>query len=464
MKETSAPCDKEMGEDAISAVNPGLMRIVAGPALAAEPGFRWRVQAGAEYIVHAVHVADIEAQGRAPGGKWIERAEELPYATTLSPTWSGEVRRKPWDGMPLGGRSLLFIPAGGIGDHLFLTAVMAEVHKRYPTADLAVMCLEERSAPFANLAYVRTTPYPMDARAFMSFDFHFDAHGLLLQFAIPDQPNCYDALFEAAGIADAPIEARVPQIVVTAEEEEAFAVHFTAVFLPALFQKGRLARPDGAVVVQIHTSQASRDPDAREIVGLIPRLTRDFPNAPIVMVGGGAIESQATRAMQVFTDAFARVEERDRGRLIPMIEGGAIGGRPTTFALGELFALVKRAKLVIAPDSAFVHIAAAFSVPTIALYGPFDPRWRLATYPRAVSIYEPSSCPMAPCAYHGKLSGTMPEFPSGCPAVKDESAGIPPSEKDNPPVCCVMRAATAERIAGLARLMAGDATQRIAML
>ena len=40
----------------------------------------------------------------------------------------------------------------------------------------------------------------------------------------------------------------------------------------------------------------------------------------------------------------------------------------------ELFALISRAQIFIGPDTSVTHIAAATGIPTVALYGPTDPR------------------------------------------------------------------------------------------
>lgn len=50
--------------------------------------------------------------------------------------------------------------------------------------------------------------------------------------------------------------------------------------------------------------------------------------------------------------------------------------RPATYAgsLAGLIALLRQARLVVAPDSGPLHLAAALGVPTVALFGPTDPR------------------------------------------------------------------------------------------
>ena len=48
--------------------------------------------------------------------------------------------------------------------------------------------------------------------------------------------------------------------------------------------------------------------------------------------------------------------------------------------MGDVIALVKAANLVVANDSAPIHLASAVGVPVVALFGPTDPR-RFGPYP-----------------------------------------------------------------------------------
>jgi heptosyltransferase-2 len=49
--------------------------------------------------------------------------------------------------------------------------------------------------------------------------------------------------------------------------------------------------------------------------------------------------------------------------------------------LGSLKAIVRRAALMVTNDTGPRHIAAAFGVPTVSLFGPTDPRWTLLPAP-----------------------------------------------------------------------------------
>lgn len=59
--------------------------------------------------------------------------------------------------------------------------------------------------------------------------------------------------------------------------------------------------------------------------------------------------------------------------------------------------LVAGATVVIGPDSSAIHIAAAFEIPAIGIWGPFSPMSRTRYYPRQIHIFHPEHCPRAPC-------------------------------------------------------------------
>jgi ADP-heptose:LPS heptosyltransferase len=75
-----------------------------------------------------------------------------------------------------------------------------------------------------------------------------------------------------------------------------------------------------------------------------------------------------------------------------------------------LASLIAGATTVIAPDSAALHLAAAFEIPAIGIWGPFDPQSRTLYYPRQIHLFHPEHCPHAPCYNY------LPDLPvAKCP-------------------------------------------------
>lgn len=52
-----------------------------------------------------------------------------------------------------------------------------------------------------------------------------------------------------------------------------------------------------------------------------------------------------------------------------------------SYNIRQAFALVSRCNAIVAPDSAFVHLSAAFNIPCVALFGPIDGEVRTKHYP-----------------------------------------------------------------------------------
>ena len=64
-------------------------------------------------------------------------------------------------------------------------------------------------------------------------------------------------------------------------------------------------------------------------------------------------------------------------------------------SVGELKELVRRCSLMVANDTGPCHIAAAFGVPLVTIFGPTDPRWTATGYDKEIRLRTPVDC--GPC-------------------------------------------------------------------
>lgn len=86
----------------------------------------------------------------------------------------------------------------------------------------------------------------------------------------------------------------------------------------------------------------------------------------------GLAAALATRGLTVLATTGPGEDER---RYLDRVWGGAPQvQRLTPLTWGELAGLIGGAQLYVGPDTSVTHLAAATAVPTIALYGPTDPR------------------------------------------------------------------------------------------
>jgi ADP-heptose:LPS heptosyltransferase len=65
----------------------------------------------------------------------------------------------------------------------------------------------------------------------------------------------------------------------------------------------------------------------------------------------------------------------------------------------KIAAIMVHCDLVLCPDSSILHLAGALGVPTVALFGPTDPRVRVNHYPNAVALWEGEELEPCPCWY-----------------------------------------------------------------
>lgn len=67
------------------------------------------------------------------------------------------------------------------------------------------------------------------------------------------------------------------------------------------------------------------------------------------------------------------------------------------FPIRKAFALAQRCNAIIAPDSSFIHFAAAFDIPSIALFGPIDGKVRTKHYPNCTYLSAKNLFGCMPC-------------------------------------------------------------------
>lgn len=73
----------------------------------------------------------------------------------------------------------------------------------------------------------------------------------------------------------------------------------------------------------------------------------------------------------------------------------------------QLACLLPHTVLVVCPDSAVLHLAAAFHHPTVTLFGPTDPNARVNHHPEAVAIWPGKDLMNYPCWYEDPKDGYL---------------------------------------------------------
>ena len=98
------------------------------------------------------------------------------------------------------------------------------------------------------------------------------------------------------------------------------------------------------------------------------------------------------------------VEKISRDYVVLLFDNSRIDGfnfenaiKIDSFAIREAFALASKCNLIIAPDSAFIHFAAAFDLPSIGIFGPIDGKVRTQHYPNCTYIDVREQLGCLPC-------------------------------------------------------------------
>jgi len=138
--------------------------------------------------------------------------------------------------------------------------------------------------------------------------------------------------------------------------------------------------PRKGVGIQYKSSSAIRDYDIDKLCDVINRVNDEL-GEPVYLLG------QPNDYLSV-----NYIQSKTQGRVITN------GCGQQELSLIQSMNLISQLKLVIAPDSAMIHMAGVCDTPSIGLYGPFHSDTRMAYYKDAVGINGAAIC--SPCNRH----------------------------------------------------------------
>lgn len=140
---------------------------------------------------------------------------------------------------------------------------------------------------------------------------------------------------------------------------------------------------EGKTLVGIHAGSAwpTKCWPMDYFVKLISRLQTEM-GVQVVLVGGGK-------------------KDADLGEKICQLSQGHAANLCGKTSLADLMALMEHFKLFITNDSGPMHIATAFDVPTLAIFGPTTRELGFFPYGEGHRVLEVENLPCRPCALHG---------------------------------------------------------------
>ena len=159
----------------------------------------------------------------------------------------------------------------------------------------------------------------------------------------------------------------------------------------------------------------------------VERLMKDFNLTGKKLVGIHAGSAWPTKCwpMEYFVELISKLQtelgvqvvlvgggkqDTDLGEKICQLAQGHAASLCGKTSLADLMALMKHFKLFITNDSGPMHIATAFDVPTLAIFGPTTRELGFFPYGQGHRVLEVKDLPCRPCALHGGKKCPLKHF------------------------------------------------------
>jgi len=273
----------------------------------------------------------------------------------------GDELTSTYHGQPLDGKSLLITRYGGGGDHLFLTALVAELKRRYPTARISIGGAKPWREVWRGSGLIEDyLVYPVPQVEVQKRDYYLTFEGTIEgrkegQEAEPRRENVYDIFFELAGCGDTPDSRKVPVLGTTPAGRDYADRVLKQCRKPVICYQW-----EASVVNRTYPHSLSL-----KLLFLLAQLGQ------VLLLG----------------------KRLPRPEFVPR---GVLG--LNTPRLEQAFGILSKSDLLVGPDSMFLHAAAALGVATVPIFGPISAEARVRTYPRCFPIEGAAEC--GPCFTH----------------------------------------------------------------
>ena len=148
---------------------------------------------------------------------------------------------------------------------------------------------------------------------------------------------------------------------------------------------------------RLGVSPAGVPPASRRNAWLAPRLR---PLPPGRLPGYALLCPRASMELRGMPpEMHAHIVGRLRSSGLAVVTQGEASAQalpmPEARSLAELAGWVAGAALLVSTDTAMVHLADAYDVPTLAVFTTHRPEWRVRDYPRCRAVYRPAALPPA---------------------------------------------------------------------
>lgn len=298
-------------------------------------------------------------------------------------------------------KHLLVWNTGKIGDQLWTTAVIRAIKKRMPRVKITVACDLQDGSIYDNNPDIHSVEFlPLPYASLQAYDGHIIYDGLVAYDTSKEQPNCYQALFQAIGLDASPLEAKPYLPLKKLDEQYAFS----AITPPDKNMKVHITR--GHFLLGLHASSDSRNVKPELWVEIVKMIERSFSH-----LGDGLTIYGLSN-----NEAGLRIQEE-------IIASGVKSYIPlhNKLRIRHIAALAKFSRLVVSVDSMLLHIAGAYDTPSIGLMTTVPPSRRTSTYQNCVGIFKQGACQYAPCYWkHDRFAHRLGEVIEIAPCYTHE--------------------------------------------
>ena len=277
---------------------------------------------------------------------------------------------------PEQGKSVFLFRSGGIGDVMFMIPLIKRLRLDFNMKIIvgtSPMYLDvfKGNPDVSELVFM-----PFDISILDRVDYYLTFEGIIEDKTKFSQTYAAIDLFLGAAGYDpmsVPFEDKIPDIHLTTEEQ---------VWAQNNFSRLPLNHAEPTIGVQLQASSPIRDFPLTKMVGTIRHYVEQDFN---IFLFGGSRQDQVGE--------YIRETLRYKQNVINLAKNGV--------SLRESILWASKMSVILAPDSAFIHIAAGLDIPVVGLYGCFPSMLRMRYYRNAIGLDSNVAC--APSFIHGHL-------------------------------------------------------------
>jgi ADP-heptose:LPS heptosyltransferase len=269
-------------------------------------------------------------------------------------------------------QSILIIATGGIGDSLWSNPFIRSLRERFPASFIAVLTEKKNFPAWKHNPYINEMVENCYWNLFGLFrvcDEIYDFGGIATVLKKFKKLDPVEAIFQYAETPLPKDKNKLrPHLIVTIDEGNRSKKN--------LLDKGIDLDHDKLIVIGLHASTTNRDWP----FSYTKQITANFIQSGYKVVWAGSDSK--------YSDDFLDEETKNLGQLNLVCKT----------SLRDIMAVISLSDLFIGPNSALMVIATSFLIPTIGLFGAFNPKLRAKYYDRFSPLY--GKVPCAPCNEH----------------------------------------------------------------